>query len=107
MIEAQLRPQAVSDLVDRTRCYRTEGGEDVGRRFFEAAVAALRGIERMPGAGSLRVGEFCEVPGLRVRRIEGFPCGWFYFVNPSHADVVRLLADSQDLLAILGTTTPE
>jgi len=107
VIEAQLRPQAESDLVDRTRYYRTEGGEDVGRRFFEAAIAALRGIERMPDAGSPRVGELCDAPGLRVRRIEGFPCGWFYFVTPSHADVVRLLADSQDLLAILGTTTPE
>jgi len=105
--EAQLWPQAESDLVDRTRYYRTEGGEDVGRRFFDAAIAALRSIERMPGAGSPRVGELCDVPGLRVRRIEGFPCGWFYFVTPSHADIVRLLADSQDLLTILGATAPE
>jgi len=35
--EAQLRPQAESDLVDRTRYYRPEGGDDVGRRFFDAA----------------------------------------------------------------------
>jgi len=107
VIEARLRPQAESDLVDRTRYYRSEGGEDVGGRFFEAAIAALRFIERMPGAGSPRVGELCEAPGLRVRRIEGFACGWLYFVTPSHADVVRLLADSQDLLEILGATTPE
>jgi len=105
--EAQLRPQAQGDLVHRTRYYRTKGGEDVGRRFFDAAIAALHDIERMPGAGSPRVGELCNAPGLRVRRIEGFPCGWFYFVTPNHADVVRLLADSQDLLAILVVTTPE
>ena len=107
MTEARLRPQAESDLVDRTRYYRTESGEDVGRRFFDAAIAALRDIELMPGAGSSRVGELCDAPGLRVRRIEGFLCGWFYFVTPSHADVVRLLGDSQDMLAILGGTTPE
>jgi len=105
--EARLRPQAESDLVDRTRYYRTEGGDDVGRRFSDAATEALCDIERMPGAGSPRVGELCDAPRLRVRRVEGFVCGWFYFVSPSHADVGRLLADSQDMLAILGGTTPE
>lgn len=107
MTEARLRPQAERDLVDRTRYYRTEAGDDVGRRFFESAIAALRNIERMPSSGSPRAGELCDAPGLRVRRIEGFPCGWFYFVTPDHADVVRLLADSQDLLTILGAATPE
>ena len=48
--------QAESDLVARTRSYQTEGGEDVGRRVFDAAIAALRDIERMPGAGSPRAG---------------------------------------------------
>jgi toxin ParE1/3/4 len=105
--EARLRPQAETDLVDRTRYHRSEGGDGVGRRFFEAAIAALRNIERVPGAGSPRVGELCDAPGLRVRGIDGFPCGWFYFVTPDHVDVVRLLADSQDLLAILGSITPE
>jgi len=105
--EARLRPQAETDLVDRTHYCRSEGGDGVGRRFFEAAIAALRNIERMPGAGSPRVGELCDAPGLRVRRIEGFPCGLFYFVTPDQSIVVRLLADSQDLLAILGSTTPE
>jgi len=61
----------------------------------------------MPGAGSPRVGELCDAPGLRVRRIKGFLCGWFYFVGQGHADVVRLLADSQGMLAIIGATTPE
>jgi toxin ParE1/3/4 len=48
------------------------------------------------------VGELCDIPGLRVRRIEGFPVGWFYFVRPDHADVVRLLSDAQDLPVILA-----
>ena len=71
-------------------------------RFFDAAVASLRTIEKIPNAGSLRVGELCDIPGLRVRRIEGFPVGWFYFVRPDHADVVRLLSDAQELPVILA-----
>jgi toxin ParE1/3/4 len=99
---ARLRPLAEADLVERARYYSTEGGTDLGVRFFDAAVASLRAIEKMPNAGSPRVGELCDIPGLRVRRIEGFPVGWFYFVRPDHADVVRLLSDAQDLPVILA-----
>jgi toxin ParE1/3/4 len=98
-----LRPRAEADLVERTRYYRREGGE-LGRRFFDAAVAALDAIARMPGAGTPRVGELCEIPGLRYRRVAGFPCGWFYFIADDGVDVVRLLADAQNLPAILADT---
>jgi toxin ParE1/3/4 len=54
----------------------------------------------MPGAGSPRIGELCDIPGLRTRRVAGFPCSWFYFVG-THVDVVRLLSDAQDLPALL------
>jgi plasmid stabilization system protein ParE len=99
---AKLRPLAEADLVERTRYYSTEGGTELGVRFFDAAVASLRAIEKMPNAGSPRAGELCDIPGLRVRRIEGFPVGWFYFVRSDHADVVRLLSDAQDLPVILA-----
>ena len=102
MSPASLRPLAEADLVERTRYYRPHAGEDVATRFFEAAINALRAVERMPGTGSPRDGELCDVPGLRVRRIEGLPCGWFYFTRPDHLDVVRLLADTQDLTAVLN-----
>lgn len=93
---------AETDLVDRTRYYRREGGDVLGERFFDAAIATLDSIRRMPGAGSPGLGERCGVPGLRFRRVAGFPCGWFYFVATDHIDVVRLLADAQDLPAILA-----
>jgi toxin ParE1/3/4 len=102
-----LRPLAEADLVQRTRYYRREGGNSLAGRFFEAAITALGAIGRMPGAGSPRVGELCGIPGLRVRRIVGFPCGWFYFVTQDHVDVVRLLADAQDLPAIFAGTAEE
>lgn len=104
MTTTRLRPLAETDLVERTRYYRREGGDDLGRRFFDAAVAALDAIGRMPGAGSPRVGELCDIPGLRFRRVTGFPCGWFYFIAADHVDVVRLLAEAQDLPTLLGDT---
>ena len=102
MTSARLRPQARVDLVEQTRYYRSEGGDDLGGRFFDAAISALDAIGRMPGAGSPRLGELCDIPGLRARRVTGFPCGWFYFVAADHIDVVRLLADAQDLPANLA-----
>ncbi len=107
MSVARLRPLAEADLVERTRYYSAEGGSDLGERFFNAAVASLRAIEKMPNAGSPLVGELCDIQGLRVRRIEGFPVGWFYFVRPDHADVVRLLSDAQDLPVILAELDPD
>ena len=102
MTIALLRPLAEADLVERTHYYRREGGDSLGERFFDAAAVAVDAITRMPGAGSPRVGELCGIPGLRVRRVAGFPCGWFYFVAADdHVDIVRLLADAQDLPAIL------
>ena len=102
-----LRPSAEADLIERTHYYRREGGDSLGERFFDAAVAALDEIIRMPGAGSPRVGELCGIPGLRVRPVPGFPCGWFYFVATEHVDVVRLLADTQDLPTILAEVAHE
>ena len=107
MTIARLRPLAEADLIERTRYYRNESGVELGARFFDAAVASLKAIETMPGAGSPRAGELCGIAGLRVRRIAGFPVGWFYFVRSDHADVVRLLADAQDLPVILSDLDSE
>lgn len=107
MTTTRLRPLAEADLIERTRYYRREGDDDLGSRFFDAAVAALAAIGRMPGAGSPRLGELCDISGLRFRRIAGFPCGWCYFVATEHVDVVRLLAEAQDLPAILADTDQE
>lgn len=101
MTPTLLRPLAEADLVERTRYYRRQGDDSLAERFFAAAITALGAIGRMPGAGSLHVGELCGIPGMRVRRVEGFPCGWFYFVAQDHIDVVRLLAGAQDLPTIL------
>ena len=107
MTRPHLRPQAEVDLVDRTHHYRREGGAELGERFFDAAMVALDAIQRMPGAGSPRVGELCGIDGLRVRRITNLPCGWFYFARDERVDVVRLLADAQDITAVLANIEHE
>ncbi|MCP3856833.1 MAG: type II toxin-antitoxin system RelE/ParE family toxin [Actinomycetia bacterium] len=89
-------------MVERTKYYRSEGGDELGGRFFDTAIEGLGAIQRMPGSGSPRIGELCDVPGLRSRRVTGFACGWFYFERVGYIDVVRLLAYAQNLATILG-----
>ena len=101
MKPAALRPTAEDDLIEEARHYAREGGVDLGERMFDAAVEALKPIERMPGIGSPRLGQLCDIPGLRSWRVTGFPVQWFFFEADDHLDVVRLLGDRQDIIAIL------
>ena len=105
MKPARTRPLAEGDLVERTRHYLDAGGTELAARFFETAVSVLRSAEEMPGIGSPVLGEIVGIPGLRRVGVDGFPCGWFYLERSDHLDVVRLLADRQDLELILGDTT--
>lgn len=89
------------DLVEVARHYAREGGPALGGRVFDAALAALEPIERMPSMGSPRLGQLCDVPGLRSWRLTEFPVQWLYFEAADHLDVVRLLGDREDILAIL------
>lgn len=102
MKSALLRPRAEADLIAETRHYAREAGRDVAERMFDAAVASLKRIERSPSIGSLRLGHLCEIPGLRAWRVRGFPLRWMYFEAEDHLDVVRLLGDRQDIVAILS-----
>lgn len=99
---ARLRPLAEEDLVAAARHYAQEGGIDLGERMFDAALAALKPIERMPSMGSPRLGQLCEIPGLRSWRVTDFPMQWLYFEAADHLDVVRLLGDRQDIVVILS-----
>ena len=96
-----LRPLAEADLVERTRSYRRNASDAIGGRFFEAALSALELIGQMP-----RAGELCDVPGLRAQRVSRFPCSWYYLVTTEHIDVIRLLADTQDLPVIFRQADP-
>ena len=94
---------AEQDLVERTRYYATAEDGHLADRFFVATIEAVRSAEDMPGIGSALVGERIGIPELRRVGVEGFPCGWFFFERSDHLDVVRLLADEQDLDDLLGS----
>lgn len=102
MKPVKLRPRAEEDLVEAARYYAQEGGAELGRKMFEAALASLKPIQRDPGIGSPRLGKLCGMPGLRCWRVSGFPQQWFYFDVGNYLDVVRLLGERQDIAAILG-----
>lgn len=104
MKPAKLRPRAEQDLVDAARHYAKEGGVALGEQMFDAALKALEPIQRMPGMGSPRLGQLCEIKGLRSWRVSGFPMQWLYFEAVDHLDVVRLLGDRQDIVIILTET---
>lgn len=103
MKRVHLRPQAEADLLEAARHYATEGSVELAERMFDSAIAALEPIERMPGMGSPRLGQLCEIPGLRSWRVTDFPMQWLHFEADDHLDVVRLLGDRQDIIAILTT----
>ena len=48
------------------------------------------------------MGELCGVDGLLVRRIPDFPYGWHHLAGGDRVDLVRLLADAQDIAAVLA-----
>lgn len=101
MKPAHLRPLAEADLIEATRHYAAEGSIALAERMFDAALAALKPVERMQSMGSPRLGQLCEIPGLRSWRVADFPMQWLYFEAEDHLDVVRLLGDRQDIVAIL------
>ena len=82
-----------------------QGGEELGVRLFDTAISTLDIVANRPEGGSLRIGDLCDIASLRVRRVKGFPCGWFYFSRDDHIDVVRLLGYAQDLPAELSEIT--
>ena len=102
MKPARLRLSAKQDLSDAAVYYAERGGEALGENLLERALSALARIESMPGIGSPDSGQRIGLPSLRVWRLKVFAMRWFYFERDAHLDVVRLLADRQDIAAILA-----
>lgn len=102
MKPAVLRPQALRDQQGEVRYYRKEGGTRLSVRVAKATNEALDQVELEPGMGSPRLGRLLGIPGLRTWRGGEFPLLWCYFERGDHLDVVRLLGERQDIIAILG-----
>ena len=101
MKPARLRPQARLDRLAEVRYYRQGAGSAIAERLVQASAQALDQIEQQPGMGSPTLGKSLDMEGLRTWRIKGFPLIWFYFERADHLDVVRLLGERQDAVALL------
>jgi len=88
-------------LTKEARYCALQGGVALGERMFDAALETLKAIERTPATGLPRSGQLCEIRGLRSWRVDGFPMQWFCFEAEDQFDVVRLLGERQDIVAIL------
>jgi toxin ParE1/3/4 len=55
----------------------------------------------MPGMGSPRLGQLCDISSLRCWHVADFTMQWLYFEAADHLDVVRLLGERQNIVAIL------
>ena len=102
MKPAVLRPQALRDQQGEVRYYRKEGGTRLAVKVAKATDEALDRMEIEPGIGSPTLGKLLGIPGLKTWRVGKFPRLWCYFERGDHLDVVRLLGERQDTLAILG-----
>jgi len=99
-------PRAEADLVDNVSWYVEQRAVELGGRVFDAAHGSLATVQAQPGFGSPAIGQRCGLPGLRSWRVKGFPLRWFYFDRDDCIDVIRLLADRQEVAAILDDETP-
>ncbi len=102
MKPAVLRPQALRDQQGEVRYYRKEGGPRVAEKVAKATNAALDQVELDPGIGSPALGRHVGIARLRTWRVARFPLLWCYFERADHLDVVRLLGERQDIVAIFG-----
>lgn len=102
MKPAVLRPHALRDQQGEVRYYRQEGGTRLAVKVAKATNEALDLIELQPGMGSPTLGKLLGIPGLRTWRVGKYPLLWCYFERGDQLDVVRLLGERQDIIAILG-----
>jgi len=96
------RPQALRDQQGEVRHYRKQGGTRLAVKVAKATKETLDQVEVEPGIGSPTLGKLLGIPGLSTWRVGKFSLLWCYFERDDQLDVVRLLCEGQDILAVLG-----
>lgn len=92
-----LRRLAREDVEAAVDFYAREAGERTALRFVEAVESALEAVGARPTAGSPRVGQELDLPGLRSRGVRRFPYLVFYVETADHVDVWRVLHARRDI----------
>lgn len=96
------RASARADINSAADYYDREAGPDTALHFIDAVEAAIRAISDRPGAASSIWGERLRLPGLRSRRVAGFPYLVFYVEHEGRIEVRRVLHAKRDIPAWLG-----
>lgn len=95
------RALARRDVDEAIDYYADEAGTDVAMRFIDVLEEAYRLISAGPAIGSPRYAHELDLPGLRSRKLAGFPYLVFYLEREDHIDVWRVLHAQRDILSWL------
>jgi toxin ParE1/3/4 len=96
-----LRRLAAIDVDAAIDYYAREAGAAVALRFVGALERAYERIGRAPAIGSLRYAQELSLPGIRIRRVAGFPYLIFYVEKAEAVEVWRVLHARRDIPAWL------
>ncbi|WP_039396261.1 type II toxin-antitoxin system RelE/ParE family toxin [Novosphingobium sp. MBES04] len=91
------RARALADIDEAVDHYAQEAGGDVALRFVDALQDAFERTGQNPATGSSSWSHDLGLPGLRTRRIRGFPWLIFYIELDAHVDVWRILHTKRDI----------
>lgn len=95
------RTKARADVELAIDHYTNEAGADVAFRFIDSLEQTFAFIGESPAAGSSRGSHELNLPGLKTKRLKGFPWLVFYREFESHVDVWRVLHARRDIPAWL------
>jgi toxin ParE1/3/4 len=100
------RAQASADIAAAVSHYLDEAESDLAERFIDEVEGAIGVIAEAPGTGSPRFGDMLRLPGLRSRRVAGFPFLVFYIETDQRIEVWRVLHERRDIAGTLLDMAP-
>lgn len=93
--------RAHADIAAAIAHYRTTADVAVAIRFIDELERSISMIAKAPATGSPRYAELLDLPGLRCRRLAGYPYLVFYAERERQIDVWRVLHERRDILGSL------
>lgn len=91
------RARADLDVQQAVEHLLAQEAQTAALKFINALERAYAHVSRQPAAGSPRIGEELDLPGLRCWPVKGFPYLVFYRETDTHVDVWRVLHTARDL----------
>ncbi len=99
-----VRALAGQDVDDAIDYYLSQSAPHAALEFIGALEQAYTHIGRNPGTGSMRYAHELNLPGLRSWPLSRFPYLIFYFEQPDHIDLWRVLHTLRDIPQWLTST---